>query len=68
MAVADIIISILANVTLDNALAAATFIALVVLALLIPTLVLERRFISRSSKQRRDIIALIQALRRGGRS
>ncbi len=67
MAVADII-SILANVTLDNALAAATFIALVVLALLIPTLVLERRFISRSSKQRRDIIALIQALRRGGRS
>jgi len=64
MAVADII-SILANVTLDNALAAATFIALVVLALLIPTLVLERRFISRSSKQRRDIIALIQAVRRG---
>lgn len=64
MAVADII-SILANVTLDNALAAATFIVLVVLSLLISTLVLEHRFISRSSKQRRDIIALIQSLRRG---
>lgn len=60
------VISTLTNLELEHLVAAIMLFLASVGVIMGAVLILERRFTSRSPKQRRDIIALIGAWRRSG--